>query len=403
MALPVEPFRKGFALYRRPFGVMEEMCLWYIYSSDTIAPKASRIVYADNKLKTPRIDGVDGKLSLTPEGTTECSRIDFSKTSVEDGYILLLDDSYSCGSSDWLEIKSGFYNRTSVVGNEGIVFSIVRPAANLTNWSTGVHNEPYWRFLIRTDGFLAWGPGSGPRDVFLYRSDDGFLESNTGLKLAKRIVWSDDTTIYRASANVLKTDDKFECPNADIGDGTNFTRINTDGSLEFHGNARAWKSIWLNIGALKPHPTSGASFVASGFVGAWEFQDGVTEYIICNLPLRTDIDRTEDVKIAIAWYSPATAGSCKWQLEYLPLKEGEDMTASASGTVTVAASPDAATANGLVKTEFTIPSTAIDNDDCLLLLRIGRLGADAEDTMPADAYLSAMCFEFISNKVGGAI
>jgi len=217
-----------------------------------------------------------------------------------------------------------------------------------------------------------------------------------------KINWGGDTNLYSASANVLKTDDKFECANADIGDGTNYTEIKTDGSIEFHGNARTKKSIWIQSESLRAPGTNGATFTDVGISGAWEFADNVTRYVVCKFPLRTDIDRTEDIELVLGWFSPATSGNCKWQLEYLLRGEDEDMTAAAESTETQTVAPSG-TANGLVLTTFTVPAANISDTDHCILIRIGRVGGDAADTMSDSAYLSGVCFQFVSDKIGGVM
>jgi len=187
-----------------------------------------------------------------------------------------------------------------------------------------------------------------------------------------------------------------------IGDGgtTNYTEIKADGSMEFHGNARTNKSIWIQSESLRAPGTNGATFTDAGITGAWEFADNVTRYVVCKFPLRTDIDRTEDIELVLGWFSPATSGNCKWQLEYLLRGEDEDMTVAAESAETQAVAPST-TANGLVLTTFTVSAANISDTDHCILIRIARVGGDADDTMSDSAYLSGVCFQFVSDKIGG--
>lgn len=130
------------------------------------------------------------------------------------------------------------------------------------------------------------------------------------------------------------------------------------GKLQFIRTLRVRKNVEIAVGSIKPPASNPASWSDLGIAGGWEFGDGKTETVILEMPLPLDIDRNEDVVVEIAWSSPSTTGKCKWQLEYLFRKEGEDVTASADGTITKVVSPSS-NSNGLVTTSFTIPSSDI--------------------------------------------
>ena len=130
------------------------------------------------------------------------------------------------------------------------------------------------------------------------------------------------------------------------------------GKLQLINDLTARKNVEIAIGSIKPPASHPASWVDLGIAGAWEFSDGATETVILEMPLPLDINRNEDVQVKIMWSSPSTTGNCKWQLEYLFRKEGEDTTASADGTLTKVVSPSS-TSNGLVVTSFTIPASDI--------------------------------------------
>jgi len=187
-----------------------------------------------------------------------------------------------------------------------------------------------------------------------------------------------------------------------FGDGTtNYADFSSTGLLTMHGTARVRKNVEIAVGAIKPPASHPASWSDLGIAGAWEFSDGVTETVILEMPLPLDIDRSEDVVVDIAWSSPSTSGNCVWQLQYLLRGEDEAIDASADDTLTQTVAPSS-TANGLVTTSFTIPAADISDTDKLLILRLERLGGDANDTLGDVAYLTAMNFNYVSDKLGEA-
>jgi len=187
--------------------------------------------------------------------------------------------------------------------------------------------------------------------------------------------------------------------NATIGSSENRTQFISNGYMTMHGTARVRKNIEIAIGSLKPPATHPASWSDLGIGGAWEFSDGTTEAVVLEMPLPLDIDRTEDVVADIAWASSSTTGNCVWKFSYLMRSEDEAIDAAADDTLTETASPSS-TSYGLTTTSFTIPAADISDTDKLLILKLERIGGDANDTLGDAAYLTAMNFNYISDKLG---
>lgn len=156
---------------------------------------------------------------------------------------------------------------------------------------------------------------------------------------------------------------------------------------------------WIQAESLRAPGSNPASFEDLGISGVWQFANNLTRVIVCKFPLLYNIDREEDIKIQLGWSSPATLKICRWQVEYLFCGEDENMGASAQGTLTQN-SPSSAVANGLKISEFTIPASAISEEDHCLLLRVSRLGNHGDDTLEAAANLSGVCFVYISANLG---
>jgi len=191
--------------------------------------------------------------------------------------------------------------------------------------------------------------------------------------------------------------------NATINDTGIFRNlIINDGNLTLTGSARVRKNVEIAIGSMKPPTTNPADWTDLGIAGAWSFADNKISTVILEMPLPLDIDRSEDVIADIAWASPSTTGDCVWQLSYLLRSENEPINAGADDTLSQTVAPSG-TAYGLVSTSFTIPSADISDTDKLLILKLERIGNDANDDLGDVAYLTAMNFNYISDKLGESL
>jgi len=178
--------------------------------------------------------------------------------------------------------------------------------------------------------------------------------------------------------------------------------IGNNGNLILTGSARVRKNVEIAIGSMKPPSTNPADWSDLGIAGAWSFADNKISTVILEMPLPLDIDRTEDVVVDITWASPSTTGDCVWELSYLMRSENEPINAGADDTLNQIVAPSG-TSYGLVSTSFTIPSADISDTDKLLILKLERIGNDANDDLGDVAYLTAMNFNYVSNKLGESL
>jgi len=189
---------------------------------------------------------------------------------------------------------------------------------------------------------------------------------------------------------------------SEFGGTTNYATFSSNGQLTLVGTARVRRNVEIAIGSIKPPATHPASWVDLGIAGAWKFSDGTTETVILVMPLPLDIDRTGDVIAYIEWASPSTTGNCVWELSYLMRSEDEPIDAEPDDTLQEIVG-SSSTAKGLVTTSFTIPAADISDTDKLLILKLERIGGDASDTLGDVAYLTAMNFNYVSNKLGESL
>jgi len=218
----------------------------------------------------------------------------------------------------------------------------------------------------------------------------------------------DGTTLDPRYVNVTGDtstgEQKFE-GGVKVGAGTNYTEIQSDGTVIRHGTARTLNAIWIDSSGLKAPPTKAAEFVDHGLFGAWQFSDAADDTIVANMRIPYRMDRDVAPTFTIGWSTTPTSGNCEWQVEYLWRKVDEDTTAAADDTLlasTDAGGTQAAstTAEGMVMTTFTL--AAPHTDDVCLHLRIRRRAdLDADTINGADVELHGVCMTFTSNKLGG--
>jgi len=191
---------------------------------------------------------------------------------------------------------------------------------------------------------------------------------------------------------------------AQIGDSTNYLDISDTGVLTLKGTARITKDLWIDAAGIKAPGAKPATEISQGNLenSAWQFDDQAVEAnqesVSWRIAPAYDMDRSEEITIRIGW-SSASTGNVKWQLEYRWLAEDEDTTLGAEETLT-AVSDASTTADGLVVTDIT-GINAPSSIDASIIFKLTRLSADVQDTITDTVKLHGICFNYISNKLGG--
>lgn len=157
------------------------------------------------------------------------------------------------------------------------------------------------------------------------------------------------------------------------------------------------KLLYIQAEAFKLPGVKPASFVEYGIGSALEFEDAKEEIAFIKLHIPHNMDTETQPKLVLEWSSEATELNCKWKIEYLWRNINEAVNAAADAIITdVYAS--SAVAWGLNHTEIQLADLAAT--DHFLLIRITRLGGEAEDTLGKSAFLSGISLEYLSNKLG---
>lgn len=278
-------------------------------------------------------------------------------------------------------------------------------------------NDAYLKFVTNNVlRFMYYVPASG--GIWgINRYDDSGVYVNTPLMLSRStgklslLNGLNVNTIdeYTADAGItaesvllkdgnISTTGTVTAGGATIGDGgtTDYMTIDDDGVIALYGNARYDDYVQINPGAVSAPGASAATKVSRGLNSAWEYPDNLTRQTSITVGLPANMDHTVAPTLRIGWETPTTSATCKWQLEYLYRKAGEDMS-STSGTSLYADGTSSASANGLVNTDFTL--AAPDSDDSNLVMRLTRIGGDAGDTIGDSVYTHGGRLMFKANKL----
>lgn len=198
---------------------------------------------------------------------------------------------------------------------------------------------------------------------------------------------------------------KFSGKSMDIGDGTNYTEIKTDGEINLHGTARVKKSIWLSAGGLKAPGSHPATFIECGLTGVWSFANiGVEanqEQVSGTLKMPDEMDISIAPTFHIGWHTGvANNGNVRWKLEYLWIAPNDDTCAVAQESLEIT-STSSSTADGFVFATFTgidLPSST----DKAMLWRITRESVDGLDTVADTVEMRGAALVYTANKLGEA-
>jgi hypothetical protein len=220
-------------------------------------------------------------------------------------------------------IFSGITNHTAAIQS-------TQSAATNTSFATIVTADTFDRFRILADGDMEWGPGSGARDVQLYRdaadvlatndtfrtygsgaTTDSFQSRVTGDTVSRLNIDADgtmswgpggaaaqDTNLYRSAANTLKTDDALVVTGtAATGNLTVTGTVTGTGTADF-GHTEVTSGITyatdFAAGSMVYRETAGSHFldvevVRSGatFTPANTSGNVTPDVTICTLPAGT--------------------------------------------------------------------------------------------------------------------
>ena len=186
-------------------------------------------------------------------------------------------------------------------------------------------------------------------------------------------------------------------------DNTNYTTIETDGTIKFTGAATVWKDI--NLGAAQlGKPTSGnpdsVKFTDEGGGDTGIYTDGfaVGEYISGSFEMQHDYKEGSDIYFHIHWQgkaAPSGTEYVKWQLEYTMAQN--NATLDATTPIVVETAFD--TRYKFVRSNFAaITGTNFKFED-QFLFKLSRIAA-AGDAYLGDALIATVGLHYEVDTVG---
>jgi hypothetical protein len=183
-----------------------------------------------------------------------------------------------------------------------------------------------------------------------------------------------------------------------IGDGTNNTEIESDGTLVFNGTATVWNDVnigsaSMGAGATAPDlvAINGTTVYARGFDG-----NATTEQLFAELEIPHSAKNASEATFHVHWMpTTATAGNVKWQMDYHLLDAS-----GTAGAVTTLTATTASPAVAWKEVRSDLSPTITVSMGQQLVFRLYRNPSDAADTYPDDAVLLTAGLHYESDTVG---
>jgi hypothetical protein len=185
----------------------------------------------------------------------------------------------------------------------------------------------------------------------------------------------------------------------EMGDGTNYTEVKSDGEINLHGTARVTKYTWMSASATR---AAGAKPATIGLNGSgWivaSFADGQEEQIQANIMIPPDADPDANIAICIGWSSPTISQNCDWEVTYLVTAANEDT--DQAGVLVQSFEASSAVADGLVIS--ALGNIDIDSGDVCVHVVVERDGNDVLDTLGDVAEVHGLALRYTADKLGAA-
>lgn len=187
-----------------------------------------------------------------------------------------------------------------------------------------------------------------------------------------------------------------------VGDGTNESVFETDGTLRFDGDAIVWEDIRVPISAVRLGPAGNPNpeLLYGGLVLGFEYQANVVNeervYFVAQIPhsYKEGTNITPHVHWAPETDDDATA---RWALTYTWTNIGDTVGAPATIYVNQAINGNA---DDHLLTEFAQLDGTGKSISSILVCTLTRNSSDAADTFDDDAYLMEFDFHYQMDTVG---
>jgi|GEM_PF-4319631 len=175
--------------------------------------------------------------------------------------------------------------------------------------------------------------------------------------------------------------------------------VRFDSEIVLSGDGKMVRKLWLIIGGLPKAPQENPPpIVGRGAGAALKLEDGKKTGVYGKIKIPDRIDDGEEIQLNINWDAPTTGEDCVWEIVYGMYESDDDMTqVDVTDTFTGTSS---SSANGLVRTNYTIPSADFDRDELFLSFTLRRLGGDTNDTINDSVYVHGIGFKYYVTQIG---
>ncbi len=215
---------------------------------------------------------------------------------------------------------------------------------------------------------------------------------------------------YLLTASLLLGVFVFLSSQVTIGDATNYTEIEDDGTIEFNGTATVWNDYVVPLSSAKARGTKFPGYEAfmddgAGSTGVWAyaFDAGAEEELSFTVQMPHSWNGT--IICPHLHWSPANdnSGSVVWGIEYTWI-EYNSSTPNTFPATTIETKTAAITTSDHkhLITEFTgiTPSSDQDNISSILVMRLFRDATNGSDDYNSDAFGLSFDLHYEINTVG---
>lgn len=216
-----------------------------------------------------------------------------------------------------------------------------------------------------------------------------------------------DSRIYHNNSNLIIDNDTGETRIGSDGGASNYLAIESDGTIEFNGNATVWEDLRVPLSAIKRLGFTDPDWVkfkddggapASTGVYALAFDSGSDEEVFFACQIPHAYKEGSDITPHVHWApSDGNAGGVTWGLEYTWVNIDGTF-----GNTTIITADDStnSTSHEHLIAGFSAISGSGKTISSMLICRLFRDVSDANDTYGSDAFLLEIDFHFELDTVG---
>lgn len=194
----------------------------------------------------------------------------------------------------------------------------------------------------------------------------------------------------------------------EMGSTTDYTKIEQDGTLEFHGDATVWNDYVVPFSSVKTKGVkipSWESFMGNIYQWAFEDKDKISDEQEVGFVIQLPHDWDGSTIYPHIHWSPEdnNSGSVVWAIEYTWVKYDET-TPLAFPATTVLTATGSATNNGhkhlIAKFPAISPTSSQNTVSSLLVVTFYRNSTASADTYKSDAFALSFDIHYRINTIG---